>query len=110
MTGGYLPGGPVGFERVPRGIRIVSRLTGGYVVEVDGHDISHLVTDLHVSVHAGGDVRAQLTIVSRATEIDLPDAVVALVEESGPELDFRRLKRIRLTQRPHIRRRRPAFR
>ena len=126
MADDFLPGGPVGFtnnsgaalevhspgrhEWVPRGIRIVSRPTGGYVVEVAGHDISRLVTDLLVSVHAGGHVRAQLTIASRATEVDLPDAVVALVEESGPELDFRRLKRIRLTQRPHIRPRRPAFR
>ncbi len=94
----------------PRGIRIVSRPMGGYVVEVDGHDISRLVTDLLVTVHAGDYVRARLTIASRAAEVDLPDAVVALVEESGPELDFRRLKRIRLTQRPHIRPRRPAFR
>lgn len=74
---------PTPRRRTP--VRIAPNDRGGYLIEVDGHDISHLATTAGITLVPHTQPRVYLTIRD-AVEVLLPEALAAIDrEETGPE-------------------------
>lgn len=77
-------------ERQPRNLRIGKpENRGGWLVELDGHDISHALTGLRLSLDSGpvGEVRLDVIAEELETHSDvivlLPDATKDLLVRLG---------------------------